>query len=71
MSVVCCQIGISATCRSLVQRSLTNCVCVIEYDRLQQFNLCTYKEYVEGGQDKKEGRKEGRKEDSADETIMT
>jgi hypothetical protein len=44
VSVVCCQVEVCATCRSLVQRSPTKrapvcvcvCVCVIECDQVQQ-----------------------------------
>jgi hypothetical protein len=36
VSVVCCQVEVSATGRSLVQRSPTECVWVIECDEVQQ-----------------------------------
>jgi hypothetical protein len=36
VSVVCYQVEVSATGRPLVQRSPTECVCVIECDQLQQ-----------------------------------
>ena len=36
VSAVCCQVEVSATGRSLVQRSPTDCVCVTECDKVQQ-----------------------------------
>jgi len=36
VSVVCCQVEVSAMGRSLVQRSSTECVCVIECDQVVQ-----------------------------------
>jgi hypothetical protein len=36
VSVVCCQVHVSATGRSLVQGSPTKCVCVKECDQIQQ-----------------------------------
>ena len=35
MSVVCCQIEVSATSRSLDERSPTDCVCVCPCDQVQ------------------------------------
>ena len=37
VSVVCCQVEVYAKGLSLVQRSPTECVCVIECDQLQQY----------------------------------
>ena len=36
VSVVCCQVEVSVTDRSLVQGSPTECVCVIEGDLVKQ-----------------------------------
>ena len=36
LSVVCCQVEVSATGRSLVQRSPTECACVTECEKVQQ-----------------------------------
>jgi len=36
VSVVCCQVEVSATGRSLVQRSSTDCVSVVECGQVQQ-----------------------------------
>jgi hypothetical protein len=36
VTFVCCQVQGSATCRSLVQRSSTDCVCVRKCDQVQQ-----------------------------------
>ena len=35
VSVVCCQVEVSATSRSLVQRDPTECVCVAECGQVQ------------------------------------
>ena len=37
VNAVCCQVEVSAMGRSPVQRSLTECVCVIECDQVQQY----------------------------------
>ena len=34
-NIVCCEVAASATGRSLVQRSPTECVCVFECDQMQ------------------------------------
>ena len=36
VSVVCCQVDVCTMGRSLVQRSRTGCVCVMECDQVQQ-----------------------------------
>ena len=36
VSVACCQVEVSATGRSLVQRSPADCVCITECDQVQQ-----------------------------------
>jgi len=36
VSVVCCQVEVSATSWSLVQRSLTDCVCDLETSRMRR-----------------------------------
>jgi len=36
VSVVCCQVEVSASGRSLVQRSPTECVCVCVCEQVQQ-----------------------------------
>jgi hypothetical protein len=40
MDAGCCQVEVFATDRSLVQRSPIDCVCVTEYDQVQQ-QTCT------------------------------
>jgi len=54
VSVVCCQVEFSVWCRSLVQRSPAEYVCVTERDQVHQwsFTLTTSRETV---QTKKKG----------------
>jgi hypothetical protein len=55
VSAVYCQVEVSATDRSLVQRSPTECVCVSLSVIKCNNKLYTYSEYLERGQSKKEG----------------
>jgi hypothetical protein len=55
--VLCCQVQVSATGRSFVQRRPTVCVCMcvsLSVTRCILTTLYTYSEYVERGRNKKE-----------------
>jgi hypothetical protein len=56
-NVVCCQVEVSATGWSLVQRSLTECACVWVWS-VATLTLYTCNEYAERGHTKKERKKE-------------
>jgi hypothetical protein len=63
VSCGCCQAEVSATGRSLIQRSPTKCACVSLSVIRSNNKFCNYNEQVVRGQDRewKEGRKKERK----------